>query len=177
MSRVGKHPIAVPAGVKASIEGGVLIAQAAKGEFRFPIPDGVKVSLEDSKISITGISKDKRDRQMWGTARAIINNGVSGLVTPFCKKVELVGVGYRASMQGNNLVLQLGYSHDINFAVPNGISVKCEKPTTISINGPDKKMVGQVVRELQNLRKPEPYKGKGVLREGQFVIRKEGKKK
>ncbi|MDR1365902.1 MAG: 50S ribosomal protein L6 [Holosporales bacterium] len=177
MSRVGKYPIAVPAGIKALIEGGVFVAQAAKGEFRFPIPDGVKISLEDSKIFVASVSKDKRDRQMWGTTRAIINNGISGLVTPFCRKVELVGVGYRASMQGSDLVLQLGYSHDINFTVPKGILVKCEKPTTISVNGSDKKMVGQVVRELQNLRKPEPYKGKGVLREGQFVIRKEGKKK
>ncbi|MDR1475214.1 MAG: 50S ribosomal protein L6 [Holosporales bacterium] len=177
MSRVGKHPIVVPSGVKTSMEGSVFVARSEKEEFRFPVPDTVKVSLEGSKISFTGAGKDKKAKQMWGTVRAIVNNGVLGLATPFYSRVELVGVGYKASMQDKNLVLQLGYSHDVVFSIPEGISVKCEKPTTILVGGADKRKVGQAVRELQNLRKLEPYKGKGVIKEGQHIIRKEGKKK
>ncbi len=176
MSRVGKHSIAIPSGVQASLDAGRFVAKSSNGGFDFLIPDGVQVVIDGNSV-VVSMSQGTKKSDCWGTTRAIINNGITGLVTPFKRRIELVGVGYRASVQGKDLVLQLGYSHDITFPIPDGVSVVCEKPTTIVISSSDKAMVGQVVRKIQSFRKPEPYKGKGVIMEGQYVLRKEGKKK
>jgi large subunit ribosomal protein L6 len=177
MSRVGKNPINVPAGVTVNISGNIIEAQGKSGKDSYQYPDFVVVECKENIISVTPKGKDKTSRMMWGTAQRRIATMISAVDQGATVKMELSGVGYRASVQGSKLVLQLGYSHDVEYPIPQGIVVKCEKPTSIVITGPSKQKVGQMAAEIRSYRIPEPYKGKGVIREGEFVIRKEGKKK
>ncbi len=177
MSRIGKHPIEIPAGVTVSVNNGVISGKGKNGEFEFKVPESVTTEIADGKIVFKPCDDSKMARSMWGTCRAVVAKYVAGLNTLFVKKINLVGVGYKASVQGKNLVLQLGYSHDVVFEIPEGIKIACENPTTIVVSGANSQRVGQVIKNLQKFRAPEPYKGKGVIIEGQFVYRKEGKKK
>ena len=177
MSRIGKHHIDIPSGVNVSFANGILTGKGKNGEFEFKVHESVNTEVADNKIIFKPRDDSKVARSMWGTCRAVVAKSVAGLTTLFSKKLNLVGVGYKASVQGNKLVLQLGYSHDINFEIPEGIKIVCETPTSIVISGADAQKVGQVVKVIQKNRAPEPYKGKGVIIEGQYVYRKEGKKK
>ena len=177
MSRIGKKPVVVPAGVTARLEGQKVIVKGAKGELSFVVPEDVDVKLEDGAVSVDPRSESKRARAMWGMARSMINNIVIGVTAGFEKKLEINGVGYKAAVVGKNLSLSLGYSHDVNYAIPDGISIVTPKPTEIAISGIDKRQVGQVAAEVRAYRGPEPYKGKGVKYVGEFIFRKEGKKK
>jgi large subunit ribosomal protein L6 len=177
MSRIGKKPVAVPAGVTAKVEGQKVTIKGAKGELSFTVHDDVDVALNDNAIKVDPRFETKRARALWGTARAQINNLVIGVTQGFEKKLEITGVGYKAAVAGKNLQLSLGYSHDINYPIPAGIAIVTPKPTEITITGIDKKQVGQVAAEIREYRGPEPYKGKGVKYAGEFIFRKEGKKK
>ena len=177
MSRIGKKPVAVPAGVTAKVEGQKVSVKGAKGELFFVVHDDVAVSLNDNQIKVDPRYETKRARALWGTARAQINNLVVGVTQGFEKKLEITGVGYKAAVAGKNLQLSLGYSHDINYPIPAGIAIVTPKPTEITITGIDKRQVGQVAAEIREYRGPEPYKGKGVKYAGEFIFRKEGKKK
>jgi large subunit ribosomal protein L6 len=177
MSRIGKKPVAVPAGVTAKVEGQTVSVKGAKGELSFVVHDDVAVSMNDNQIKVDPRFETKRARALWGTSRAQINNLVVGVTQGFEKKLEITGVGYKAAVAGKSLQLSLGYSHDINFPIPAGISIVTPKPTEITITGIDKRQVGQVAAEIREYRGPEPYKGKGVKYAGEFIFRKEGKKK
>lgn len=177
MSRVGKHPIIIPSGVKVALDGCVLSGNSQNGKFQYTVPAGVLVELSDKSVCFKPENDSQQSRALWGTSRSIVAKSVSGLVSPFVKRVNLIGVGYKAAVQGDKLIMQLGYSHDIVFSIPSDIKIVCEKQTTIAVSGIDKQRVGQVIKQLQCYRKPEPYKGKGVIIDGQFVYRKEGKKK
>ena len=177
MSRVGKKPVAIPAGVTAKIDGQTVAVKGAKGELNFTAPGEVLVTMEGNAIKVAPRSETKRARAMWGTARARINNLVVGVTKGYEKKLEINGVGYKAALAGKNLQLSLGYSHDIVFPVPAGIAIAAAKPTELVITGIDKRQVGQVAAEIRGYRGPEPYKGKGVKYAGEFIFRKEGKKK
>lgn len=178
MSRVGKHAIDIPANVKVAFENGVLSGNSALGSFTYTVPASVNVKLENNKVEFSIDDKESKEaRSMWGTCRANVANAIAGLVKHFEVKADLVGVGYKAEVKGSKLILTLGYSHNIEYDIPSEVKIFCEKPTTIVVQGSDKQKVGQVMREIQNFRKPEPYKGKGVIIQGQFVYRKEGKKK
>lgn len=177
MSRVGKNPVEVPSGVEVSIAGNVIAAKGKLGALQYETTDDVNVSLEDGKITVTPVNQTKKARSMWGTARSRVQNLVVGVSDGFKKELEINGVGYRAQVQGRDLVLQLGFSHDVIYPIPEGIEIKCEKPTSVSISGTDKQRVGQVAAEIRNFRKPEPYKGKGVKYADETIVRKEGKKK
>jgi large subunit ribosomal protein L6 len=177
MSRIGKKPVAVPAGVTAKVEGQKVTLKGAKGELSFVVHDDVDVALNDNSIKVDPRFETKRARALWGTARAQINNLVIGVTKGFEKKLEITGVGYKAAVAGKSLQLSLGYSHDINYPIPAGIAIVTPKPTEITITGIDKKQVGQVAAEIREYRGPEPYKGKGVKYAGEFIFRKEGKKK
>ncbi len=177
MSRVGKHPIAIPAGVTVTFNNGVLAGKGKNGEFEFKVHDSVNTELVDGKIIFKPANDSKLARSMWGTSRAIVAKAVTGLSTLFVKKVNLVGVGYKASVQGSKLVMQLGYSHDVVVDIPSDLKIACESPTVIAVSGADPQRVGEIIKILQKYRAPEPYKGKGVLIENQYVYRKEGKKK
>lgn len=177
MSRVGKNPINVPSGVNVSINANVIEAQGKVGKDSYQFPDAVIVEMKDNVISVKPKGTDKVSRMLWGTAQRRISTMIMGVEKGSTVNLELSGVGYRASVQGSKLVLQLGYSHDVEYPIPQGITVKCEKPTSISITGACKQKVGQMAAEIRSHRLPEPYKGKGIIREGEFVIRKEGKKK
>lgn len=177
MSRVGKNPINVPAGVTVNINGNIIEAQGKSGKDSYQYPDLVVVERQENMILVQPKAMDKTSRMMWGTAQRRIATMIAAVDQGATVKMELSGVGYRASVQGSKLVLQLGYSHDVEYPIPQGIVVKCEKPTSIAITGPSKQKVGQMAAEIRSYRIPEPYKGKGVIREGEFVIRKEGKKK
>jgi large subunit ribosomal protein L6 len=177
MSRIGKKPVAVPAGVTAKVEGQKVSVKGAKGELAFVVHDDVDVSLNDNQIKVDPRFETKRARALWGTARAQINNLVVGVTQGFEKKLEITGVGYKAAVAGKNLQLSLGYSHDIQYPIPAGIAIVTPKPTEITITGIDKRQVGQVAAEIREYRGPEPYKGKGVKYAGEFIFRKEGKKK
>ena len=177
MSRVGKQPVAIPAGVTVSVNGLDLAVKGAKGEMKIRLAPEVKVEVKDGKAWVHPISKATRARTMWGTYRNQLNNMVKGVSAGYTVKLEILGVGFRASADKNYLSMALGFSHEIKFAIPAGIEIKCEKPTSIAITGFDKKLVGQVAAEIRSLRKPEPYKGKGVRKEGEYVRMKEGKKK
>lgn len=177
MSRIGKKPVIVPAGVTAKVEGQTVSVKGAKGEMSFVVHDDVSVVLNDNGVKVDPRFETKRARALWGTARAQINNLMIGVTKGFEKKLEITGVGYKAAAQGKILQLSLGYSHDINFPVPDGITVATPKPTEITITGIDKQKVGQVAAEIREWRGPEPYKGKGVKYAGEFIFRKEGKKK
>ncbi|MDR1375721.1 MAG: 50S ribosomal protein L6 [Holosporaceae bacterium] len=177
MSRVGKHPISIPAGVVIDFQDGLLSGKGKNGSFEFKVHSAVKMEIADSKIIFRPSDDGKVSRSMWGTCRAIVSKAVEGLSTNFVKKINLVGVGYKASVREKNLVMQLGYSHDITFEIPSDLNIVCESPTVIAVSGMNKQRVGEVVKKLQRYRTPEPYKGKGVIIEGQYVYRKEGKKK
>jgi len=177
MSRIGKRPIPVPDKVTATIDGQHVSVKGPKGELAATLVDDVLVKLEDGAIEVQPRDESKRARSMWGMSRTIVNNLLTGVTDGFTRKLEINGVGYRAQMQGKNIQLQLGLSHDIVYQVPDGIEVKCPKPTEIEISGIEKQRVGQVAAELRGLRPPEPYKGKGVKYAEERIIMKEGKKK
>lgn len=178
MSRVGKYPVVVPAGVELRINNNTVTAKGKLGEMSFTFDDShVSAKLEDGKVTVSPLSQSNMARALWGTTRARINDLVKGVSEGFTKEMELVGVGYKARLDGKNLVLSLGYSHEIVFNTPADIKISCESPTQIKIFGADKQVVGQVAAELRKYRKPEPYKGKGVKYATETVRRKEGKKK
>jgi len=177
MSRIGKKPVVVPAGVTAKVDGQLVTVKGAKGQLEFLVPDEVSVTHQDNAIKVDPRNDSKRARALWGTARARVNSIVVGVTKGFEKKLEITGVGYRAAVQGKNLQLALGYSHDVNFPIPAGVTITTPKPTEITISGTDKQEVGQIAAEIRALRGPEPYKGKGVKYVDEFIFRKEGKKK
>ena len=177
MSRVGKKPVTVPAGVTASVDGQTVRVKGAKGELTFVVPGEVTVAMEDGGVAVQPRNQSKEARSLWGTSRSQVANLVEGVTKGFEKKLEISGVGYRAAMAGRNLKLSLGYSHDIEFVVPAGITVATPRPTEIIVTGIDKQRVGQVAAEIREYRGPEPYKGKGVKYSDEFIFRKEGKKK
>jgi large subunit ribosomal protein L6 len=177
MSRIGKRPIPVPDNVTATVDGQHVSVKGPKGELSATLVEEVMVKLEDGQIGIQPRSESKRARSMWGMSRTIVNNLVTGVTDGFTQKLEINGVGYRAQMTGKNIQLQLGLSHDVIREVPQGLDVKCPKPTEIEISGIEKQRVGQFAAELRGLRPPEPYKGKGVKYAGERIVRKEGKKK
>jgi large subunit ribosomal protein L6 len=177
MSRIGKKPVPIPAGVTATIDGGQLSVKGPKGTLSMPLADQVTYALEEGAISVTPINSTKRARSFWGMQRTLVQNLINGVTTGFSKTLEITGVGYRANAQGKNLKLQLGYSHDVDMAIPEGLEVKTPDQTTVEISGNDKQMVGQFAAEVRRWRKPEPYKGKGIKYRGEFIFRKEGKKK
>ena len=177
MSRVGKNPVEVPGGVEIKVDGNVVSAKGKLGELSYTTTDDVTITLNEGKVTVTPANDSKRARSMWGTARSRVQNLVIGVSEGYTKKLEINGVGYRAAVQGNNLNLQLGYSHDVIFAIPEGITIKCEKPTAVAVTGIDKQKVGQVAAVIRAYRPPEPYKGKGVKYADEVILRKEGKKK
>lgn len=177
MSRVGKRPVAVPSGVTATVDGQTVKMKGPKGQLQFVVHDDVEVKLESGQIKVNPRLETNRARALYGTARAQVANLVEGVTKGFEKKLEITGVGYRAAMQGKNLQLALGYSHDVVYAIPEGITITVPKPTEITVTGSDIQRVGQVAAEIRSYRPPEPYKGKGVKYVGEFIFRKEGKKK
>ena len=178
MSRIGKKPVAMPNGVSASLEGQTLTVKGPKGSLSMALLDDlVTTTIEEGQISIKPLTPSQRSRAAWGMQRTNVQNLVTGVTDGFTKVLEINGVGYRAMAQGRNLKLQLGYSHDVNYAVPEGVEVKTPDNTTIEISGIDRQKVGQVAAEIRRWRKPEPYKGKGIKYRGEFIFRKEGKKK
>jgi len=177
MSRIGKKPVAIPKSVTASVNGQEVAVKGPKGELKHILVDDVIAKLENGGIEVAPRQDTQNARAMWGMSRTLILNLMIGVTEGFTKKLEITGVGYRAAVQGSNLQLQLGYSHDVTFPIPKGIQVQCPKPTEIVITGIDKQQVGQVAAEIRLFRPPEPYKGKGVRYVGEFILRKEGKKK
>jgi large subunit ribosomal protein L6 len=177
MSRIGKKPLSVPQGVTATIDGQTVTAKGPKGELQFVVNEEVLVKLENGEISVEPRDQSKDARSKWGMSRSQIENILIGVKDGFERKLEIQGVGYRAAMQGRNIQLSLGFSHEVVYEAPEGITLACPKPTEISITGIDKQMVGQVAAEIREYRQPEPYKGKGVRYAGEKVFRKEGKKK
>ncbi|GJE16362.1 50S ribosomal protein L6 [Methylobacterium marchantiae] len=177
MSRVGKKPVPVPSGVTATVTGQTVKMKGSKGELQYVVPNVVDVKFEDGAVSVQPRNQTKEARSLWGTSRAQVANLVEGVSKGFEKKLEITGVGYRAAMAGKALKLSLGYSHDIEYAIPVGITIAVPKPTEIVISGIDRQVVGQVAAEIRDYRGPEPYKGKGVKYAGEFIFRKEGKKK
>ncbi len=177
MSRVGKHEVILPAGVAMSQAGNVVTLRGKTETKDYTVPDCINFEKTEKGFLITPKETTQRGRSLWGTTQRNLSNIVKGLDKGFTLNINLVGVGYRAAVAGNKLTLQLGFSHDIVYDIPKGIEIKCEKPTAIAITGFDKQLVGSVGAHLRGYRKPEPYKGKGVLRETEFIIRKEGKKK
>ena len=177
MSRIGKKPVTVPAGVTASIEGKTLSVKGPKGTLTLAMRDEISYTVEDGGISVQPANETKQARAFWGMQRTLVQNLVTGVTEGFSKKLLITGVGYRASSQGRKLKLQLGYSHDVDLDVPEGVEVKTPDQTTVEISGNDKQAVGQFAAEIRRWRKPEPYKGKGIKYDGEFIFRKEGKKK
>ena len=177
MSRVGKNPVPVPDGVEVTIDGGAVTVSGKLGRLDARITSEVSAVLDDGRVVVTPQGEGKRARQVWGLTRSIINNMVVGVSQGFHKDLQIEGVGYRAAVQGRTLTLDLGYSHKVNYPIPEGIEVTCERPTAIRVAGADRQAVGQVAAEIRAFRKPEPYKGKGIRYVGEYVRRKEGKKK
>ncbi len=177
MSRVGKKPVPVPAGVTTTVVGQLVSVKGAKGELKFNVPEEVTVVFGEGQIKVDPRDESKRARAMWGMSRAMINNLVTGVTKGYEKKLEITGVGYRAAIAGKDLQLALGFSHDVNYPVPAGVTITTPKPTEIVVVGADKRQVGQVAAEIRAYRGPEPYKGKGVKYAGEYIFRKEGKKK
>ena len=177
MSRVGNNPIEVPSDVQVSVEGAIFTAKGKLGELSQVLSESVSTSVEDGKVVVRPVDESKSARAMWGTTRSLLHSLVTGVSEGFTKELEINGVGYRAAVQGKTLNLQLGYSHDINYEIPEGISITCAKPTSISITGANKQRVGQVAAEIRSYRPPEPYKGKGIKYVDEVILRKEGKKK
>src|ERR1043166_4938733 len=177
MSRIGRKAVTVPSGVTANVEGQTVKVKGPKGALQVVIPDDVTVKMEQGSIKVDPRNETKRARSMWGTSRTLVSNLMTGVTKGFERKLEITGVGYRAAMQGKNLQLALGYSHDVVYAIPEGITIVVPKPTEITITGNDSQRVGQVAAEIRAYRPPEPYKGKGVKYANEFIFRKEGKKK
>jgi len=177
MSRIGKRPVAIPSGVTAEVANGILTVKGPKGTLTLGLRDEISYTVEGDAIVVKPVNDTKQARAFWGMQRTLVDNLVTGVTQGYTKVLEITGVGYRANAQGKNLKLQLGYSHDVDFAVPEGIEIKTPDNTTIEISGIDKQKVGQVAAEIRRWRKPEPYKGKGIKYRGEFIFRKEGKKK
>ena len=178
MSRIGKLPIPIPKGVEAKIDGQTVSVKGPKGTLEFTVPDLVTISTEeDGSIKVDPVDLEQRSRAMWGLSRTMIANLVTGVTTGFKKDLQINGVGYRAAVQGKTLELSLGFSHPVRYAIPEGIDIKCPKPTEIEVSGIDKQRVGQVAAEIRKWRPPEPYKGKGIKYADETIVRKEGKKK
>ena len=177
MSRIGKKPIAIPAGVTATTEGQTLTVKGPKGTLSLQMVDEINYDIGQDGISVQPANDSQKARSFWGMQRTLVQNLVTGVTEGFTKTLEITGVGYRAAAQGRNLRLQLGYSHDVNIAVPEDLEVKTPDPTTVEISGNDRQRVGQLAAEIRQWRKPEPYKGKGIKYRGEFIFRKEGKKK
>jgi large subunit ribosomal protein L6 len=177
MSRIGKKPVPLPKGVTASVAGQTVKVKGPKGELSVTLVEEVTPSMDEHGITVTPNKAMERAAQMWGLSRTLVNNLVVGVTTGFSEKLEIQGVGYRAAVQGKNLQLQLGFSHDVVYPIPEGITITSEKPTLLTISGMNKQLVGQVAAEIRSWRPPEPYKGKGVRYAGEYVRRKEGKKK
>jgi large subunit ribosomal protein L6 len=177
MSRVGKNPVTLPQGVTVDVAGGVATVKGKLGTLKLPITKQVDVSVKDGKVWVKPLVEDTQSRVLWGTTRANLRNMVEGVSKGYSKALEINGVGYRAAVQGKNLQLQMGYSHDVLYPIPEGITIKCEKPTAVLISGFDKQKVGQVAAEIRAVRPPEPYKGKGIKYDTETILRKEGKKK
>jgi large subunit ribosomal protein L6 len=177
MSRIGKRPVDLPTGVSASVSGQTVEVKGPKGARSFKATDDVTIAVEDNVVTITPRGSSKRALQQWGMSRTMVQNLVIGVSDGFKKELEIQGVGYRATMQGNTLKLALGYSHDVNFEIPEGVTVTAPKQTEVIVEGIDEQLVGQVAANIREWRKPEPYKGKGIRYKGEYVFRKEGKKK
>ena len=177
MSRIGKKPVELPAGATAKLDGQTIEVKGPKGTRSFTATDDVTLTLEGNTVKVTPRGTSKRARQQWGMARSMIENLGVGVTTGFKKELEIQGVGYRAAVQGKILKLSLGYSHEVNFEVPEGVTVTSAKPTEITVEGIDQQLVGQVAANIREWRQPEPYKGKGIRYKGEYVFRKEGKKK
>ena len=177
MSRVGKYPVEIPAGVQVALAGRTLTAKGKLGELSLQLTELVDATVEGGRVAVAPRGDEAPARRMWGTTRALVASMVRGVSTGYAKTMEITGTGYRASVQGTNLVMNLGFSHDVVYAIPPGIKVSCEKPTLIKVEGVDKRLVGQVCAEIRTWRPPEPYKGKGVKFVGEQIRRKEGKKK
>jgi large subunit ribosomal protein L6 len=177
MSRVGKYPVTIPAGVEVVIANNILTAKGKLGVLTLPLTELVETTVADGRVTVVPKSKATPNRQMWGTTRALVQTMVQGVSTGFTKSMDVTGTGYRAAVQGKNLVINLGYSHEVVYPIPEGIKITCEKPTSIKVEGVDKRLVGQVAAEIRSKRPPEPYKGKGVKYTDETIRRKEGKKK
>lgn len=177
MSRVGKYPVPLPAGVTVAIVNRVLTAKGKLGELKLPLAEEIEAAVEDNGVVVKPRDEGKRARAMWGTTRSVVAGMVKGVSEGFSKTLEISGTGFRASVQGKDLVMNLGFSHEIRYPVPDGIKITCEKPTSIKVEGVDKQRVGQVAAEIRGFRGPEPYKGKGVKYDNETILRKEGKKK
>jgi large subunit ribosomal protein L6 len=177
MSRIGKKPVELPSGVEASISGQTVSMKGPKGTRQFTATDDVQITVDGNEVSVMPRGSSKRARQQWGMSRTMVANLVTGVTDGFKKELEINGVGYRAQMQGNTLKLSLGLSHEVNFEVPEGVTVTCPKQTEIVVEGIDQQLVGQVAANIREWRRPEPYKGKGIKYKDEFIFRKEGKKK
>ena len=178
MSRIGKHPVTVPQGVTVTVDGNNVRAKGKLGELQSALPREVAVTLEDGQVTVRPRdAEDRRARAMWGLSRTLVQNMVTGVAQGFTRRLEISGVGYRAAVDGRILNLQLGYSHEIKFAIPDDVKIVCETPTAITVSGADRQRVGQIAAEIRGFRKPEPYKGKGVKYAEERILRKEGKKK
>ncbi|CAK0750786.1 50S ribosomal subunit protein L6 [Azospirillaceae bacterium] len=177
MSRIGKHAVPVPAGVEVAVSGQTITAKGKLGQLSMVVVDDILAKLDDGKLVVAKRSDNRRAKMMWGTTRTLVSNLVTGVSKGFTVNLEINGVGYRAAVQGKDLVLQLGYSHEVKYPIPEGITIKTEKPTAISISGCDRQQIGQIAAEIRGFRKPEPYKGKGIKYDTETLLRKEGKKK
>lgn len=177
MSRIGQYPVPIPSGVEVQLSGQTLTTKGRLGSLSLVVSNEVTASITDGTVTIAPKSDTKQSRAMWGTTRALVSNMVTGVSAGFSKNLEIVGVGYRAAVQGNILNLQLGYSHDIPFPIPADVKIACERPTVVTVSGADRQRVGQVAAEIRSYRPPEPYKGKGIRYVSETVRRKEGKKK
>ena len=177
MSRIGQNPVTVPSGVTVEIAGQLVKAKGKLGELSLTLVDEVEIAREENELVVKPRNSSQRAKMMWGTMRSLLQNVVTGVNEGFTINLEIVGVGYRAAVEGKSLVLQLGYSHEVRFAIPDGITIACERPTAIAISGADRQRVGQVAANIRSYRKPEPYKGKGIKYANEFILRKEGKKK
>src|SRR5215468_5954959 len=177
MSRIGKKPVPIPSGVTANVEGQTVKVKGPKGQLQVVLPDDVTVTMDKGAVKVDPRNETKRARSMWGTSRTLVNNLITGVTKGYERKLEITGVGYRAALQGKNLQIALGYSHDVVYPIPAGITIVVPKPTEVVISGIDRQKVGQVAAEIRGFRPPEPYKGKGVKYAGEYIFRKEGKKK
>lgn len=177
MSRIGKRPVAIPSGVTANIANGILTVKGPKGTLTLSLREEISYTVDGDAILVKPANDSKQARAFWGMQRTLVDNLVTGVTQGYTKVLEITGVGYRASTQGRNLKLALGFSHDVDIAVPDGIEIKVPDNTTVEISGIDKQQVGQVAAEIRRWRKPEPYKGKGIKYRGEYIFRKEGKKK
>jgi large subunit ribosomal protein L6 len=177
MSKIGKKPIAIPSGVTAAVEGQRVRVKGPKGEGAILLGDEIGAKVENNAIAFAPRGETRRHRAMWGMSRALVNNLITGVTKGYERRLEISGVGYRAQVAGKNLQLALGYSHEISYAIPDGITIATPRPTEIVVSGTDRQKVGQVAAEIRDFRPPEPYKGKGIKYAGEFILRKEGKKK